>query len=214
MSNSIDSVIENINLTIIWINHIAPILQIVFGTCGNIFNIIVFTRSTLRSNPCSMYFLAASISNLFEIYVAILHQYLSNTWNWDYATINNPLCILRNWVANPVFCLVLWFIVLASFDRYLLSSHDARIRVREGVGVGRSFRQLDPLKPESVPVQLFSIPAGIAQEISDQFLTVSSSKFAGNGREITGTYVSTSGRNPVARKWSENEPNRPESTVP
>ncbi|CAF1107767.1 unnamed protein product [Adineta ricciae] len=69
---------------------------------------------------------------------------------------------------------------------------------------GRSFRRLDPLKSESFPVQLFSIPAqfspilassgrflaaGIAQEISDQFLAVSSSKFAGKAREMTGTYV-------------------------
>ncbi|CAF1271497.1 unnamed protein product [Adineta ricciae] len=54
---------------------------------------------------------------------------------------------------------------------------------------GRSFRRLDPLKSEWVPIQLFSIPAGIAQEISDQFLTVASSKFEGNSREMTGTYV-------------------------
>ncbi|CAF1354012.1 unnamed protein product, partial [Adineta ricciae] len=47
---------------------------------------------------------------------------------------------------------------------------------------GRSFRRLDPLKSEPVPqVPCRRIPAGVVQQISDQFLAVSSSKFAGNG---------------------------------
>ncbi|CAF1375311.1 unnamed protein product [Adineta ricciae] len=71
---------------------------------------------------------------------------------------------------------------------------------------------LDSSKFRQVPYR--QIPAGISEEISDQFLAVSSSNFAGNGQEMTGTYVRTSGRNPAARKWSENEPNRPEPTVP
>ncbi|CAF1214971.1 unnamed protein product [Adineta ricciae] len=75
------------------------------------------------------------------------------------------------------------------FDPTFVISHRLTLSQVPDYYKGRSFRRLDPLKSESVPVQLFSIPAGIAQEISDQFLTVSSSKFAGNGREMTGTYV-------------------------
>ncbi|CAF1042868.1 unnamed protein product [Adineta ricciae] len=60
---------------------------------------------------------------------------------------------------------------------------------------GRSFRRLGPLKSESVPVQLFSIPAQLSP-IPASSLPLDS------------------GRNPAARKWSENEPNRPEQTVP
>ncbi|UJR11396.1 hypothetical protein I4U23_015576 [Adineta vaga] len=128
MSSSINSFVTNLNLISTWINRVFPVLQIVFGTCGNLFNIIVFTRPTLRDNPCSMYFLAGTISNFIEIYMEILYQYLKSNWNWDPTNTNTIWCIIRNWLTYPALCLVLWFIVLSSFDRFLISSHNVRIR--------------------------------------------------------------------------------------
>ncbi|UJR18152.1 hypothetical protein I4U23_005052 [Adineta vaga] len=128
MSNSTDYLVQDFDTIIFWISQIILVLQIIFGTFGNIFNIIIFTRRTLRDNPCSMYFLSASIINLLEIYIVILFYYFSISWNWMPANTNIVWCIISNFLTYPIIALVLWFIVLCSFDRFLTSSRNANTR--------------------------------------------------------------------------------------
>ncbi|UJR18327.1 hypothetical protein I4U23_005229 [Adineta vaga] len=128
MSNSSDSLAETLNIVTTWIFHVCCVLQIIFGTCGNLFNIIIFTRPTLRTNPCSMYFLGGSITNLFEIYTVLLHQYLINAWKWTSTANSIVWCKILNWLVNSVACLALWFLVLSSYDRFLISSRTVEIR--------------------------------------------------------------------------------------
>jgi hypothetical protein len=137
MSNSTNDLVTNLNNGVLWINRIVPVVQLVLGTFGNLFNIIIFTRRSLRNNPCSMYFLAASISNCFELYLVVLPPYLLNNWHWDPATTNVVWCAIRAFIYYPSVCLVLWFIVLSSYDRFLSSSHSARMRQLSSLPIAR-----------------------------------------------------------------------------
>ncbi|CAF3609139.1 unnamed protein product [Adineta steineri] len=128
MSSAIIDFINKLNVATMWMNQIIPLLQIIFGTFGNLFNIIIFTRRTLRTNPCSIYFLASSINNFLVLYVVLIPHYLAAKWNLDASTTNNVLCKLRNICQYLPFCLVLWFPVLASIDRFLSSSRQVRYR--------------------------------------------------------------------------------------
>ncbi len=122
------SLATNLNSLASWMNLcILPIL-IAFGTFGNVLNLIIFTRRTLRTNPCSMYFLAGSINNLFATYVVILSRYLSVSWNLDISTRNNVFCKLRLLFIYSSLNLVLWFTILASADRFFSSSKSVRLR--------------------------------------------------------------------------------------
>ncbi|CAF1029379.1 unnamed protein product [Adineta ricciae] len=112
----------------IWINRISPIFSIVFGTFGNFCNIIIFTRPILRTNPCSMYFLAGSFTNLVVIYIALLTRYLASAWGYDPSATSMVWCKTRYILVYPPLSLVLWFIVLASIDRYLSSSRNVHFR--------------------------------------------------------------------------------------
>jgi hypothetical protein len=112
----------------LYLNRIVPILQLIIGTFGNIMNILIFTRRSLRTNPCSFYFLILSINNLFVLYVALLTRLLSSGWNIDPSNTNIVLCKLRIFFVYSSLCLIQWFVVLASIDRYLCSSHSARLR--------------------------------------------------------------------------------------
>ncbi|CAF1587406.1 unnamed protein product, partial [Adineta ricciae] len=112
----------------IWINRISPVFSIVFGTFGNFCNIIIFTRPVLRTNPCSMYFLAGSVTNLVVIYIALLTRYLASAWGYDPSATSIAWCKTRYILVYPPLSLVLWFIVLASIDRYLSSSRNVRFR--------------------------------------------------------------------------------------
>ena len=128
MSTSLAHLIANLNTATFWLNVTIPILQITFGTFGNLFNIIIFTRPSLRINPCSLYFLVGSINNLFVLYVAVLTRFLINNWGIDPTATNNALCKLRNIFVFPNLCIILWLIVLASIDRYFSSSQNVRLR--------------------------------------------------------------------------------------
>jgi hypothetical protein len=86
MSNSIPALFENLQATTMWINRILIPLQIAFGTFGNLFNIIVFTRPNLRTNPCVTYFLVNSINSMLVLYIALLTYYLSVSWRLNLAT--------------------------------------------------------------------------------------------------------------------------------
>ncbi|CAF4484544.1 unnamed protein product, partial [Rotaria sp. Silwood2] len=58
-----DDIIQKLPIISLQLNRIVPIFQITLGTFGNILNILIFTRRSLRNNPCSLYFLASSINN-------------------------------------------------------------------------------------------------------------------------------------------------------
>jgi len=49
----------------------------IFGTFGNLLNILIFTRPKLRSIPCSWYLLAATCANSIALYTGCLTRVLS-----------------------------------------------------------------------------------------------------------------------------------------
>ncbi|CAF0814111.1 unnamed protein product [Adineta steineri] len=137
MANTSFDVVQKLNVATFWINQIYPLLQIIFGTFGNIFNIIIFTRRSLRNNPCSLYFIFGSINNCFAVDIALFARYLASTWNWDPSATNNVLCKLRNFFTYVSLTLSLWFTVLASIDRYLSCSKNARLRQMSNLTAAR-----------------------------------------------------------------------------
>ena len=51
--------------------QIIPPMVLIIGCIGNVLNLVLFTRRTLRSNPCAIYFFLLSITKyLINLYVA------------------------------------------------------------------------------------------------------------------------------------------------
>ncbi|CAF1433555.1 unnamed protein product, partial [Didymodactylos carnosus] len=97
------------------------------GTIGNMLNIIVFTQRSLRSNPCSIFFLSSSISSLFALFSGLITRILA-TYQLD-PTSKSPIqCKIRNFLMFSTLTTSTWFIAFASIDRYLVSSHNGRHR--------------------------------------------------------------------------------------
>jgi hypothetical protein len=132
-----DDLIQRLPLISLQLNRIVPFFQIILGTFGNIMNILIFTRQSLRSNPCSTYFLASSINNLFVLYVAALTRLLSSGWKIDPTNTNLALCRLRIFFVYTSLCLIQWFVVLASMDRYFSSCQSARSRQLSSISNAR-----------------------------------------------------------------------------
>ena len=105
-----------------------PILLLLFGTIGNLISCLVFAQPALRKNPCAIYFLAASLANI--VYLATLTSLMLDAWD---ETLNlmstvSGICKFTMLIILTSRTLSLWFIVLATVDRYLVSSADQNRR--------------------------------------------------------------------------------------
>ncbi|CAF0799438.1 unnamed protein product [Rotaria sp. Silwood1] len=137
MSTSTDDLPQRLVSISFQLNRIVPIFQLILGTFGNIMNIFIFTRRSLRTNPCSHYFLASSINNLFVLYVALLTRLLSSGWKIDPSNSNIILCKLRIFFVYSSLCLIQWFVVLASIDRFFSTCHTIQYRQFSSLKIAR-----------------------------------------------------------------------------
>jgi hypothetical protein len=126
-STSTQSTIAYLNFITTELNRFIPITFLVLGTIGNILNIMVFTRPTLRTNPCSIYFISGSIVNFFSLYIGLVTPFLG-LYNLDPTQSIVSLCKIRFYLRYSTITLSTWFVLLACIDRYLSSSIHVNIR--------------------------------------------------------------------------------------
>ncbi|UJR11154.1 hypothetical protein I4U23_015335 [Adineta vaga] len=105
------------------INRYLTIFLLLLGVIGNLCNCVIFTQRNLRSNPCSVYFLAVAIINLV-VCIATLTPRSIDGWNKnaDLVETVSVLCRLLMYLVFSTRCIASWFIAFASVDRYLVSS--------------------------------------------------------------------------------------------
>ncbi len=116
-------IITTLNLISLHLNQILPIIFLIAGTFGHICNLIIFSKRTQRTNPISLYFLSATIANLIVLYCGVLIRYLQDIYNIDPVNNNNIVCRIRSFLLYVSFSLSNWYILLATIDRYLISSN-------------------------------------------------------------------------------------------
>ncbi len=106
-----------------------PILMII-GTVSNILSLIVFTKKNLRKNPCAIYFTAVNLNNLLLIYTSILFLTLSEGYDIDPGSYNLIFCRFQFYTMFLFDVLTPSYLILASFDRMLITSPNALTRRR------------------------------------------------------------------------------------
>ena len=105
-------------------------LLILLGTISCLVNVMVFTQKVLRRNPCSIYFVAYNIANFMYICSSMLTVTLSIGYNINAIVYNLTLCRLYLYAVILFNCLSPFFLLLASFDRVLITSSNAVTRRR------------------------------------------------------------------------------------
>ncbi len=126
MTTSMFAQFSNVSIQI---NRYLSVTLFLFGTIGNILNCLVFSQRKLRSNPCVIYFLIASISNLISIISGLPPRMLRDWEIISDLTETIPiLCKFRLFIIFTTRTIASWLLVCATMDRYLVSSTKIRLR--------------------------------------------------------------------------------------
>ncbi|CAF1069129.1 unnamed protein product [Didymodactylos carnosus] len=118
----------SLNTVLQYLHRAIPIPIIIFGTFGNTFNILIFTRVTLRRYSCSIYLLTSSVSNFVVLYCAVLFRVLIDGFEIDPTIVSNSVCKLVSYIQYTFPLISSMFMVLACIDRFAASSSQARWR--------------------------------------------------------------------------------------
>lgn len=100
----------------------------IFGLMGNILNCFVLSQQTLKSNPCAILFRVSSCVDIISIVIGLLPRILSG-WDLDPTAKISSLCKIRAFIVFSTRTMAIWFIAMASVDRWLLSSIILRRRL-------------------------------------------------------------------------------------
>lgn len=103
-------------------------IVILLGNIGNFANIIVFSRRTLRTNVCSMYFICLSIVHLILLNFHGLPRVIAITTGSDITRTIPAFCKIRSYLFTLAIILSRHAICLISIDRWLVSSAKVALR--------------------------------------------------------------------------------------
>ena len=128
MSYSVDeSLIASLNNALVVVFRYGGIFTFVFGNIGNVLNCLILSQGALRANSCAWFFLISSIANLIFIVTGLTARMLSG-WVIDPANTTLWFCKFRTFILFTSRTIGLWLIMLATVDRWLSSSSNARYR--------------------------------------------------------------------------------------
>ncbi|CAF4402977.1 unnamed protein product, partial [Didymodactylos carnosus] len=127
MSISVSYIIPTLNYSTSQINRYFSLFIVLFGTIGNVLNVLVFSRGSLRTNPCAVYFLSSSILALLCLYSGISSRILLG-FGVDPSTTSTVLCKLRIYTVYVTATISAWCTAFATVDRYFCSCQSVYLR--------------------------------------------------------------------------------------
>ena len=95
-----------------------------FGNVGSVLNVLVLMQRNYRENSCSYYILASTITNLFITNFIVLFRILLG-FNIDPTKTSWFFCKFRVYIAQVLTVLFRTYILLASVDRWTMTSRSA-----------------------------------------------------------------------------------------
>ncbi|CAF1246449.1 unnamed protein product [Adineta steineri] len=149
---------------------ILGMIMYIFGTIGNIFNILIFLRwSRLQKKSqgkcnSSLYLFVSSISNLIIIIYPLLTRIIFD--GFEYSVTKETvfiLCKFRYYILHTFDLISLTCICLATLDRYLISSR--KVRLRQKIIIRKRAEQL--ILFIIILIAFYCIPIAIFFDVSN-----------------------------------------------
>ncbi len=115
------------------------IIIYISGVLGSLLNIVTLLQKKFRKNPCSLYFLSASITDFCVMNAVVMTDVLRylNPPLFVYINLTIVWCKLQKYFIFFLSCLSSTFITLACIDRFCTSSHSQKLRKLSQLKVSR-----------------------------------------------------------------------------
>lgn len=104
------------------ITFYCPIIIITIGTIGCFCNFITFSSYKLKKSSCSLYFLGATMFDLFTLDFGMLTRLLADHFGYTLFQQVQVYCKIRQFLVNILPAISTCFIALAAMDRYMSTS--------------------------------------------------------------------------------------------
>ncbi|CAF3112767.1 unnamed protein product [Rotaria sp. Silwood2] len=121
------SIISTLTAVTFGINRYFSIFVLLFGTIGNVLNLIIFHQPKHRTNPCAVYFFYASVAGLIALYSGLISRVFA-TFSLDISATDATTCKLRAFIVWVSTTASSWLLTYATVDRYCISCRDVRRR--------------------------------------------------------------------------------------
>jgi hypothetical protein len=111
----------------------------IIGNLGNIANIILFSKRSLRlNNFCAWYFIGISLANLVGLNIGGLTRILSLLNNFTLESTSAGFCRFRQYFAQSAAAVGRYFLCLISIDRWMITSSNDAIRRMSSSKIARN----------------------------------------------------------------------------
>ncbi|CAF3163637.1 unnamed protein product [Rotaria sp. Silwood2] len=127
-----ESLPELLNHITVQISRSLAVFIFLFGFVGNILNILVLSQRSYRSNSSAWLFISLSIVNLISL-ISGLGTIMIGGWTKNPTDYIGVVCKLRAFFVFSTRTISTWLIVLATIDRWLLSSISVRRRQKSSL---------------------------------------------------------------------------------
>jgi hypothetical protein len=127
-SSSLPSLLATFNSVQWSFSYIILPICFVLGNLGTGLNLLIFGRHSSRVSSCLLYFLSASIANIFILNFGLLLRLLRGIWSIDPGVTSLWFCRWRTYLVSILFSIYRCSILLACIDRMCASSRRVGMR--------------------------------------------------------------------------------------
>ena len=115
---------------VLWsFSYIILPIAFILGNIGNCMNLILFSQSSSRANSCLLYFLSASIINVYILNYSLALRILRDIWKINPDVSSLGFCRWRSYSISGSLLIYRYSILFACIDRMCASSRNARMRM-------------------------------------------------------------------------------------
>jgi hypothetical protein len=161
-SSYVDRLMKTSEYLSLTINYVS----VIGGTIGGCCNIIAYTAPQLRSNPSAFYLLSATFFQLASFWTVITTRMAMDSYGFLLERQSIVFCKLRYYFALTWPQLVTYYVLMATIDRYLVTSPHASVRAWSRIRIAHrlSFAMFVVIHVATVHVLVFyQIQQGFCQ---------------------------------------------------
>ncbi len=125
----------------LYLSLIVGCLILVLGTAGNILSILIFTsrKTTFRTNPCSLYFIAIAIVNTLHMLHGLPYRVLSGGFGIDPTVSSLVFCKLRQGLVSSLPFMRNTLSCIATISQFFATSRHVHYRRKSTLTAARLY---------------------------------------------------------------------------